>query len=66
MVVLLGRAMIDQIAGQNRHIRLRYELVHGCYRPREIARRVEFVHDPLRIRRDTLNKTAEQLAAATM
>ena len=63
MFVLLGRAMIDQIAGQNRHIRPRYECVHSCYRPREISRRVEFAHDPLRIRRDTLNKTAEQLAA---
>ena len=63
MFVLLGRAVIDKIAGQNRQIRPRHEFVHGCYRPREISRRVEFAHDPLRIRRDTLNKTAEQLAA---
>jgi len=63
MFVLLGRAVIDKIAGQNRQIRPRHEFVHGCYRLREISRRVEFAHDPLRIRRVTLNKTAEQLAA---
>ena len=32
MFVLLGRAVIDKIAGQNRQIRPRHEFVHGCYR----------------------------------
>src|SRR5262249_12704145 len=58
-----GRATIDQIAGQNRHIRTRYDFVHGCYRSGQISRRVEFAHDPLGIRRNTLNTNAEQLVA---
>ena len=63
MFVLLGRAVIDQIAGQNRQIRPRHEFVHGCYRPREISRRVEFAHDPLRIRRGVFRSIADLQAA---
>ena len=62
MLVFVGFAVIDQIAGHDSDVRCRYEFIYGRHGPREIWPGIEFPRHPFGAGRHPLNRPAEQLA----